>query len=297
MGTLKSACRKRDVGRTEGLLLMILTKYITKPCILSEMEASTKADAIKELTHLLFDKKKMDDVSQALDQILAREVTESTGIGRGIAVPHARVTGMKQLACAVGRIPGGLDFSAIDHKPVHLVFLICYPPSEQTTYLNFIATVAKLLGNEEQLRKIMEAEDAEGIYEQLEAVSTQFGEGQEEKLRELKADPELERMPDAHADLILLARLQLCHEMLVNTKSGKKQIKERMEKIRSLVEPRVLTHFDKLMKARQPALVSVEGDTCQGCFMRLPSKFVQQVRLDRNHIHMCSNCSRFIYVV
>lgn len=114
---------------------MVLTKYITKACIVPQMQAKTKADALKELTHLLFEKKKMQEVGPALDQIMAREITESTGIGRGIAVPHARVTGMKTLACALGRVPEGLDFMAIDRKPVHLIFLICYPPAEQTTYL------------------------------------------------------------------------------------------------------------------------------------------------------------------
>ena len=85
--------------------------------------------------------------------------------------------------------------------------------------------------------------------------------------------------------------------MLATTKSGKKKIKERIEGIRAMVEPRVLKHYDKLMKGRAPALVPVEGDTCQGCFMRLPSKFVQQVRNDTSHIHTCVNCSRYIYVV
>ena len=60
---------------------MILTKFISKSCIVPELEAITKADALKELTHLLFDKKKMTASAAALDQILAREVTESTGIG------------------------------------------------------------------------------------------------------------------------------------------------------------------------------------------------------------------------
>ena len=64
---------------------MNLTKYILKSCIVPEMESDNKADALKELLNLLFDKKKMTSPGPALDQILAREVTESTGIGKGIA--------------------------------------------------------------------------------------------------------------------------------------------------------------------------------------------------------------------
>lgn len=285
---------------SEGLreTSMILTKYITKQCILPQLEATNKSDALKELTHLLFEKKKMKDVGPALDQIMSREVTESTGIGRGIAVPHARVPGMKTLACALGRVPEGLDFMAVDRRPVHLIFLICYPPVEQTTYLNFVATVAKLLGNPEGLKAMMAAPTSDDMYDVLERISQSFTEAEDGRVgKERVADPGLEKMADAHADLILLARLQLCQEMLAAAKTGKVQIKQRIDNIRSLVDPRVLSHYDRVMKARPPALVPVEGDTCQGCFMRLPSKFVQEVRQDPEHIHTCQNCRRYIYVV
>jgi mannitol/fructose-specific phosphotransferase system IIA component (Ntr-type) len=261
------------------------------------MAADNKADALKELVNLLFEKKKMTSGGPALDQILAREVTESTGIGKGIAVPHARVTGMKTLACAVGRVPEGLDFRAVDRKPVHLVFLICYPPTEQTTYLNFVATVAKLLSDPEDLAEIMNAESADEIFDILEKASERFSEASEKNFRKVKADPGIEQVPDGHAEVILLARLQLCEEMLANARSGKKQIRERIENIRELVTPRIIRHYDRLGKARPPALVPVEGDTCQGCFMKLPSQFVQQVRQDPEHMHTCPNCSRYIYVV
>ncbi len=276
---------------------MILTKYIGTNCIVPDMGAKSKAEVLKELTELLHDKKKINDVDAALDQIMARESTESTGIGKGLAVPHARVPGMKQLACAVGRAPKGLDFMAVDRQPVHLVFLICYPPSDQTTYLNFIATVSKLLSDPEHLRGMLDAESPDAMHAILEELSTALQETHDNPTQPVEADPDIETMPHTHADLILLARLQLCQEMLDVAKTGRAQIRKRMENIRGMVEPRILNHYDRLMKNYAPALVPVEGDTCQGCFMRLPSKFVQQVRNDPEHIHTCTNCRRYIYVV
>lgn len=276
---------------------MVLTKYIAKSCILPHMLVTNKSDAIKELTHLLFDKKKLKGVEPALDQVVAREVTESTGIGRGLAVPHARVAGIKSLACAVGRIPGGLDFMAVDHKPVQLVFLILYPPTQQTTYLNFMATTAKLLADPKNMAAIMAADSADEMFDLIEAASETLAENPEAARKKVPADPAIARTPDTHADLILLARIQLYDEMLQGAKSGKRELRQRIEKIRSLVDPRLLKHYDRLMRAQPPALVPVEGDTCQGCFMRLPSKFAQQVRQDTGHIHTCMNCSRFIYVL
>jgi mannitol/fructose-specific phosphotransferase system IIA component (Ntr-type) len=278
-------------------LSMVITKFVSKSCILPQMSATNKADALKELTHLLFDKKKMKNMNLALDQIVAREATESTGIGRGIAVPHARVAGMKGLICAVGRVPQGLDFMAVDRKPVQLVFLICYPPTEQTTYLNFVASVAKLLGDKAHLNAILGADSADGIYDILEDISTTYAECHPKQTSSVELDPEIEKMPDAHADLILLARMQLLQEMLSANKKGKGEIIHRIDNIRTMVDPRILKHYDRLMKSRAPALVPVEGDTCQGCFMKLASKLVQQVRQDSVHIHTCPNCSRYIYVV
>ncbi|HNR34914.1 MAG TPA: PTS sugar transporter subunit IIA [Candidatus Hydrogenedentes bacterium] len=276
---------------------MVLSKYIAKNCIVTEIAAANKSDAIKELTHLLFEKKKMKGMGEALDQVVAREVTESTGIGRGIAVPHARVTGIKQLVCAVGRVPAGLEFMSVDRKPVQLIFLIFYPPAQQTTYLNFVATVIKVLRDPKNMAAMMAAKTADDMCDILETASKSLNDNPESASAKLDADPAIAHTPDAHADLVLLARMQLYGEMLATAKTGKSELKQRIDKIRSLVDPRLLRHYDRLMKSQPPALVPVEGDTCQGCFMRLPSKFAQQVRQDSAHIHTCANCSRFIYVL
>ncbi len=276
---------------------MVLTDFIGVDCVLPEMTGKDKSAALKELTHLLFEKKNLKGVEAALDQIMAREGTESTGIGHGISVPHARVSGLKTLHCAVGRFKDGIDFMAVDKKPVHLVFLICYPPTQQTTYLNFVATVAKLLRDDLHVKEMLKADKPKELHEVLKKLSSPLETPEEYYARKVKADPDLLDARDAHADLILLARLQLCQEMYETARTGKRQIKERMANIRNLIDKRILRHYDRLMAARPPALVPVEADTCQGCFMRLPSQFAQKVREDNNHIHTCNNCSRFIYIV
>ncbi|MDQ1256068.1 MAG: uncharacterized protein QG656_664, partial [Candidatus Hydrogenedentes bacterium] len=146
-------------------------------------------------------------------------------------------------------------------------------------------------------RSLVAAETDEKIYKLLENLSEDFTDAHVEQVRQMRTDPAIAKVPDAHADLILLARMQMYQEMLDSSRTGKTQIKKRIETIRGLVEPRILKHYDRLMASRAPALVAVEGDTCQGCFMKLPSKVAQQVRQDTDHIHTCSNCSRYIYVV
>jgi len=153
------------------------------------------------------------------------------------------------------------------------------------------------LSNPKHFRTILAAETADEMYATIESASQTFTNDHVKYVRKLRTDPAIENLPDAHVDLILLARLQLYEEMLDASRSGKRQIRRDIESIRGLVNPRILKHYDRLMQARPPALVPVEGDTCQGCFMKLPSKFAQQVRQDTEHIHTCNNCSRFIYIV
>lgn len=275
---------------------MQITKFIDKKCIVPHLSATTKADALKELTHILIDKKKLDNNAATLDQIMAREVTESTGMGYGIAIPHARISGLKQLVCAVGRVRNGIEFNAVDKKPVYLIFLICYPPTQQTTYLNFLATVAKVFRDPASMEAMLVATDEEDLFKILDHISEPLSEP-EKFAKQIKTDPKVLETRDAHADLILLARLQLYTEMHDTAKTGKKALKEKVEAIRGMVDPRILRQYDKLMLRRAPAIVPVEGDTCQGCFMKLPSQFAQRVRQESHLLHVCNNCSRFIYVV
>ncbi|NLN94089.1 MAG: PTS transporter subunit EIIA [Candidatus Hydrogenedens sp.] len=268
---------------------MLLTDYIDVDCVLPEMKTKVKADALRELTDLLIQKHKLKGMDAALDQIMDREGTESTGIGDGIAVPHARISGLKTLHCAVGRFKKGLDFSAIDRQPVYLVFLILFPPTQQTLYLNFIASLAKILQDASNLDALMKAKEAKDILVVLKELS------QSMQLPEARKDDPPPRK--AQIDLILLSRLQLYYEMYETAKSNKTKYKKLITDTRKLIDERVLRHFDRLMQARPPAVVPVEADTCQGCFMRLSTQFIQQVRDNDDVIHTCENCSRYIYIV
>ena len=133
---------------------MLLTKFIPEECIACDLGDTTKAEAIRELVILLFRTKRLKGRSAALEQIMAREAVQSTGIGRGVALPHTRIPGSGDLLCAVGRASRGLDFRAVDKEPVRIVFLICYPPAKQITYLNFVATIARFLRDDGPLEAI-----------------------------------------------------------------------------------------------------------------------------------------------
>jgi mannitol/fructose-specific phosphotransferase system IIA component (Ntr-type) len=277
---------------------VLLTKFIPEGCIACDLEAANKADAIRELVLLLFRTMRLKGMSGALEQIMAREAVQSTGIGRGIALPHTRVPGSEDLLCAVGRASKGLDFRAVDNEPVRIVFLICYPPAKQTTYLNFVATVAKFLRDNGPLEAILEAESATEIFTILNELPERLLEPEEALANEkMTADPDTESRSYLSTDLLLLARLELCTEMLDSARSGKDEIQQRIASINALLDPSILEHYRRLKKRRGPALVAVEGGVCQGCFRQLPTELEQRLYRRRGLIRRCSNCNRFIYTV
>jgi predicted nucleic acid-binding Zn-ribbon protein len=118
---------------------------------------------------------------------------------------------------------------------------------------------------------------------------------EEQLARQLEVGPGPEGREPTQVDLVLLARLELCAEMLDTAQSGRDEIERRITNIRGLLDPSTLQHYDQLKKRGGSALAAVEGDTCQGCFRQLPSQLVQGLRSESSRVYTCTHCSRFVY--
>src|SRR6266536_3826614 len=107
---------------------MELREFFSQDAVKLELESTSKDDVLKELIALL----KLDDKSQGMlfKMLKRRENLGSTGSGRGIAIPHCRSLVVSKLRVAFGRKREGVDFKAIDEKPVNFFFLIVAPPIE-----------------------------------------------------------------------------------------------------------------------------------------------------------------------
>jgi mannitol/fructose-specific phosphotransferase system IIA component (Ntr-type) len=122
--------------------LMELRDFFSEDAIKLELEGTTKDDILKELIALLG----LDDKSEGMlfKMLKRRENLGSTGIGRGIAIPHCRSLVVNKLRVAFGRKSHGLDFKAIDEKPVYFFFLIVAPPLEVSNqYLPVLGKIAQ----------------------------------------------------------------------------------------------------------------------------------------------------------
>ena len=121
---------------------MELREFFTEDSVSLDLQGETKDEILKELIALLG----LDDKSQAIlyKMLKRRENLGSTGIGKGIAIPHCRSLVVNRLRVAFGRKPQGVDFRAIDEQPVHNFFLIVAPPLEVSNqYLPVLGKIAQ----------------------------------------------------------------------------------------------------------------------------------------------------------
>ena len=124
---------------------MLITDYLKQECIDISLSGENKEEIIKQLLDLIIKSDPGVNREEALEDIFAREKLESTAIGNGVAIPHARVEKVSGIKVAFGFLKDNLDFDPIDNKPVELVFLILFPKQEVGLQLRFLARVARLL--------------------------------------------------------------------------------------------------------------------------------------------------------
>ena len=117
-----------------------LSQHLTEHRVI-ELVGTTKEAVLAELTASFEAAPEVADAAALLAAILKRERIVSTGIGLGVAIPHAKIDSVADFVLAYGRSLAGIPFDAIDDQPVHHVVVIAGPPDQQQRYLQFLATV------------------------------------------------------------------------------------------------------------------------------------------------------------
>lgn len=126
--------------------------------IIVRSTAGSKRAMITELAELLY----ALDPDQVLEAIMAREQLGSTGIGYGVAIPHSRLTDLAEPILALARHSSGIDFDAIDDKPVHIIVMLLVP-DDASAHLELLARLARLLRQETFRQKLMECKNSDEI--------------------------------------------------------------------------------------------------------------------------------------
>lgn len=132
-----------------------------------DLVATTKVAALEELVRAAARSPDVADGEALLAAVRDRENLLSTGIGLGIAIPHARIAGVSSFVVAVGRHAAGLPFDSIDNKPVHIVVLIAGPQDAKKPYLELLAQISKRLKLEDVRQRILAAPTAQDVVDLL----------------------------------------------------------------------------------------------------------------------------------
>ena len=142
---------------------MLITDYLKKECIKISLEGNSKEEIIKELLDVIVSNCKGINREETLSAVLKREDIESTSIGSGIAIPHARIGSCEDICACIGLLPDGMDLNSIDGKPVKIVFLILFPENKINLQLRFLARIARLLHDTKLSDALLECTNPENI--------------------------------------------------------------------------------------------------------------------------------------
>lgn len=129
------------------------------------LEAKTKTEAITELVNVLGKSSAVADAKKVLDAVLERESTRTTGIGNGLAIPHGKCAGAKDLVMAIGKCATPIDFQAIDGRPVSLIWLLVSPPDKTGPHIHALARISRLMTIEKFRQALAAAQTPQEMYD------------------------------------------------------------------------------------------------------------------------------------
>lgn len=144
-----------------------LARHFNKNLFISDMKARTKSEVLEELLDLFVAEKYVKKKNIVLDMLNQREMLGSTGIGKGVAIPHGRTTATGDVIIGFGKSKSGIEFNAIDKKPVFLFFMVIAPPKDEgNIYLPVLGSLVTILKNETKRKKLISI----STYEELMSV-------------------------------------------------------------------------------------------------------------------------------
>jgi len=147
-----------------------LSKFCDESLVRFDLKSKTKDKVIEELVELAAASKSVKDQSLLLKDVVEREKLVTTGVGYGVAFPHAKTKSVRGIVIAFGRSKEGVDFEAMDKRPVQLFFLIAAPEEAIGAHLNVMAKLSHLMKSQENRDRLLEAEVWEEVAEVLDGV-------------------------------------------------------------------------------------------------------------------------------
>jgi nitrogen PTS system EIIA component len=142
---------------------MDMVDLLVQNGVVANLKAGSKKQALQELSQQAAALTGLHE-RVIFDVLLQREKLGTTGIGRGIAIPHGKMQELEQLHGIFARLPKPIDFDAIDEQPVDLIFLLLAPESAGADHLKALARISRLLRDDAVCAKLRGADDPEALF-------------------------------------------------------------------------------------------------------------------------------------
>jgi len=135
--------------------------------VVPALHGRTKAEVIDELAGVVAASHPEIDRARLVHALEDRERLNSTALGDGIAIPHGKLPGLRQVVAAFGRSPAGVDFNSLDGKPTHLFFLLVAPEDSAGAHLKALARISRLLKDESFRTRLIAARNGADLYQTI----------------------------------------------------------------------------------------------------------------------------------
>ncbi len=153
---------------------MKLSKLIKKSAIRLNMRSADKSEALHELVDLLCTAHKLKERDTILEAIRQREEKQSTGVGMGLALPHAKTPVVKRLHVAFACHRDGIDFDSADGEKAHLFFILVSPRDVSGPHIEALANISRLVKHEELRKVLLECRDEKSLIDRIEEAEEKY---------------------------------------------------------------------------------------------------------------------------
>jgi nitrogen PTS system EIIA component len=145
---------------------MKISDFLSPADVALDVRESDKTRLLQQLSSQAAAKVDLS-ANEVCTQITKREELGSTGVGNGVALPHARLRGLSTPFGLFARLRHGIDFEAIDNQPVDIIFLLLLPDGAGASQLNALASVSRALRDPETLQRIRSAADRDSLFQAI----------------------------------------------------------------------------------------------------------------------------------
>ena len=204
---------------------MDIRSLLMKDIMIMDLKATTKSEVIDEMVHNYYEHGIIDDEDLYKKDIIKREEEGSTGMGDGIAIPHAHDAAVKKPAVQFARSVAGVDYDSMDGQPAHLFFMIAAPEGGDNTHLQALAALSQVLMNPDVVTALKAADTPNKVQDI-------FAEAVAKKEAENKAEEEAEKAAaNSNSDRPYIVAVTACPNGIAHTYMAEENLKKKAKEL------------------------------------------------------------------